>query len=140
VKALLVTAAISALLLAGCDRHGSVPDAAKPLAHFWFDYNSQPHPGKRVWVRLNETTWVVLYPNGVQARYRTKGREEVRGLRGTVVEKFEGDPNETGTPNDGSFQIFIPDRDNQQLLLSFRHFQNGAWQPWQPLAPVIPIE
>lgn len=119
---------------------GRQKEALRPVEHFCFDYTSEPNPGKRIWVRVDESTWVELYPNGTQSRYRFRERAVVGGMSGTVVRKFAGDPNETWTPNDGSFEVFIPDRGNPRLILGFRHFQDGQWQEWQPLALIHPIE
>ncbi len=90
---------------------------------------------------MDDVTWVVLYPGGTVARYKTGERVVVgQGLTGTVAKKVAGDPRETGTLNDGSFEIFIPDRTNSRPILAFRHFQDGQWTDWQPLAVIHPVE
>ena len=116
-------------------------NSPNPVVRFWFEYNAEPNPGQRVWMRVDNSTWVELYPNGTQSRYQTKERAVVgQGLRGTVVRKVAGDPRETWTLNDASFEVFIPDKENPRLILAFRHFQNGQWTEWQLLAIIHPIE
>jgi hypothetical protein len=115
-------------------------ETARVVQHFWFDYNAEPNPGKRIWVHVDDSTWTELYPNGSQSRYKTGERTVVGGMTGTSVRKVAGDPNETWTLNDGSFEAFIPDKSNPRLILSFRHFQNGKWTDWKILALIHPIE
>ena len=114
------------------------PSAVVP--HFWFDYNGQPDPGRRVWVHVDDSTWTEVYPNGNESRYKIGDRTTVQGMRGTTVRKVAGDPQETWTLNDGSFEVFIPDKDNPRLNLAFRHYQNGRWTEWQLLALIHRIE
>jgi hypothetical protein len=85
-------------------------EPAKIVEHFWFDYNHEPNPGKRIWVHVDDSTWTELYPNGSQSRYKTGERAVMDGLTGISVRKVAGDPNQTWTLNDGSFEAFIPDK------------------------------
>lgn len=124
----------------GAQAIGGLKNASTAVQHFWFDYRSPPDPGRRVWVHVDDSTWAELYPNGNQSRYKTGDRVTVQGITGTTVRKVAGDPNQTWTLNDGSFEVFIPDRDSPRLILAFRHYQNGRWTEWQPLAFIQPIE
>ena len=118
----------------------AAPPRDNSTRHFWFDYRGEPDPGRRVWMRVQDDVWAELYPNGNISRYRRSGRVPINGEEGTTVQKFEGAPFETLTFNDGSFEVFIPDRTSTNRILGFRHRQNGEWGPWTGLARIIPIE
>jgi hypothetical protein len=152
-----VVVAFAWLLVAGCDRSpdhtqgssdanqplaqtSSASRSSRPLHHFWFFYQAQPLPGTRVWINSKETNWVEMYPDGSQSRYRTVSHETVDGMTGTVVTKTQGDLETSQTFNDGSFQVFLPDREFPKLILYFRHKIQNEWEPWRPLAEVYPIE
>ena len=125
---------------AGRDEAGPQKRASTAVQHFWFDYKAQPDPGRRVWVHVDDFTWTELYPNGNQSRYKTGDQTTIQGMTGTTVRKVAGDPNQTWTLNDGSFEVFIPDKDCARLMLAFRHYRDGRWTEWQPLALILPIE
>jgi hypothetical protein len=91
-------------------------------------------------MKVDKTTWVVLYPNGVQARYKVTDRTAINGQTGTVASKFAGDPAQTQTLNDGSFEAFIPDKGNARMPFYFRQRINGQWHDWQYLAEIQLIE
>jgi hypothetical protein len=69
-----------------------------------------------------------------------EGRATVEGVSGTVVVKISGDPRQTGTGNEGDFQVFIPDIGGAQMLISFRAKIAGNWQNWTSLAKMEGIE
>ena len=126
------------VVITGCMTTGKKVEARK-VTHFWFDYNYQPHPGKRVWMLVNPKIWVEFYPNGLQSRYKVLDRTAVDGKSGTIVSKFSGDTDETQTLNEGSFEAFIPDK-GDKLPLYFRHRMNGQWSDWQLLTDINIIE
>src|SRR3954452_8134404 len=37
---------------------------------FYFDYQFQPQPGKRLWLRVDAKRWVERYPDGMETRFR----------------------------------------------------------------------
>jgi len=144
---------LSAMLF-GCSRDNDLADRGAPrtrtdsptpvvdsaLDHFWFDYNHQPNPGKRVWMRTSDDIWAELYPNGTISRYKRSARGRLNGEVGTVVRKFEGDITQTLVPNDGSFEAFFPDRTATNRVLFYRYLRGTKWGAWRALAPVNPIE
>ena len=131
-------AVLLSVLVTSCTTNDKKVKATK-VTHFWFDYDYQPHPGKRVWMLVDPTTWVEFYPNGLQSRYKVIDRTTVNGKSGTVVSKFSGDTDETQTLNEGSFEAFIPDK-GVKLPLYFRNRINGQWNDWQLLTDINLIE
>jgi hypothetical protein len=127
------------IALTGCVTGGK-SKAPPAVTHFWFDYNYEPYPGKRVWMKVDKTIWVEFYPNGLQSRYKVKHRDAIEGQAGTVVSKFAGDPSETKTLNEGSFEAFIPDKVHRKMPLYFRHRIGNRWDDWQFLTDIYLIE
>jgi hypothetical protein len=84
---------------------------------FYFDYNNEPQPGKRLWLRVDDQHWIERYPDGTESKFKILGRMLVAGELGTVVVKTAGDPNKTNTPNDGSFYVFVPDKGNAEMVI-----------------------
>ena len=84
---------------------------------FCFDYDAQPQPGKRLWLRVDDKHWIERYPDGVESKFKILGRMMVQAELGTVVVKIAGDPSKTNTPNDGSFHVFIPDKGNAEMVI-----------------------
>lgn len=106
------------------------------MEHFWFDYRGQPDPGKRVWTRTDAETWEELYPNGTKSRYKRTGRAVINGSGGVTAKKIEGDTEKTFTRNDGSFEVFIPDRTATNRIIFVRHRLQGDWSRWVPVAAI----
>jgi hypothetical protein len=92
---------------------------------FYFDYQYEPSPGKRLWLRVDDKHFVERYPDGSDSRFEILGHAKARGMTGTIVVKNEGDLDKTATPNDGSFQVFIPDKGNEEMVILFRYFREG---------------
>ena len=88
---------------------------------FCFDYEFAPLPGKRLWMRVDDKHWIQRYPDGSDSRYKIVGRMKIMAESGTVVVKIEGDLQKTGTPNDGTFHVFIPDKGNVEMVLRTSH-------------------
>jgi hypothetical protein len=148
--ALVFTISLSVICF-GCakrDREAKIPRethvatlrADSALNNFWFNYRGQPDPGRRVWMRVSDLWWAELYPNGTVARYQQSGRALVNGTSGTTVRKAEGSTGQTLTANDGSFEVFVPDRTATNRILYFRHFEQNTWSSWRGLATVTPVE
>ncbi len=99
---------------------------AKVPSFFYFEYNFEPMPGKRLWLRIDDKHFVERYPDGSESRFRIVGHAKVQGLDGTVVVKIEGDPDKTFTDNEGGFHVFIPDKGNPEMALMFKN-GDGPW-------------
>jgi hypothetical protein len=100
---------------------------------FCFEYEFAPLPGKRLWMRVDDKTWIERYPDGSDSKYKILGRMKIMGENGTVVSKFEGDPAKTRTPNDGTFFVFIPDKGSVEMVLRTSHTtaKDLAGQVWK---------
>jgi WD40 repeat protein len=104
---------------------------------FSFDYPYDPLPGKRLWLRIDNRTWVERYPDGSESKFLMLGRTTARKETGTVVVKVAGDAQKTATDNEGGFQIFIPDKGNKEMAILFRHvgaFGAGPSGEWQDMS------
>jgi hypothetical protein len=100
---------------------------------FCFDYELQPQPGKRLWMRIDDQHWIERYPDGLQSKFKILGRMKIMGDSGTVVVKIEGDQARTTTPNDGTFFVFIPDKGNVEMVLrvsrgSIKQLAGPGWK------------
>jgi hypothetical protein len=84
---------------------------------FCFEYEGEPQPGKRLWLRVDDKHWIERYPDGSDSKFKVLGRMKIMGESGTVVAKIEGDPAKTNTPNDGTFLVFIPDKRNVEMVI-----------------------
>jgi hypothetical protein len=100
---------------------------------FYFDYGGD---SKRLWLRVDGRHWVERYPDGTESKFRILGSATANGKKGTIAVKTKGDPEKTGTENDGSFQVFIPDKGNQEMRFMFR---NGDAE-WSELADMKKVE
>jgi hypothetical protein len=109
---------------------------AKVPSFFYFDYPFNPHPGKRLWVRVDNEHFVERYPNGLESKFKFVSRTKVDGAEGTIFMKIEGDRKEADTNNDGSFQVFVPDRGNEKLDLRCRTVPND----WRVLGEMKKVE
>ena len=84
---------------------------------FCFEYEGEPQPGRRLWLRVDDQHWIERYPDGLESKFKILGRMKIMGESGTVVVKIEGDPGKTNTPNDGTFHVFIPDKGNVEMVI-----------------------
>ena len=100
---------------------------------FVYDYPFPPKAGKRIWLRVDDKTYIERYPDGSEGRFTILGRAKVRDMDGVIVAKSGGDLNETANPNDGSFQVFVPDRDAKPRAILFRHITAPALPEWQDI-------
>lgn len=101
---------------------------------FWFDYpHPDPGPGRRYWLQMDDYTWIERYPDGTQTTFRITGPARVRNVAGIFLLEVQGDLKATQVQNNGSFQVFIPDKDSGSQEALFRHFRNGQWGNWGSL-------
>jgi hypothetical protein len=130
--------AVIALLLAGAylpqaqsEEPAKLPDGVSEItkeqlltkipSFFCFEYDAGPLPDKRLWMRVDDQHWIERYPDGSDSKYKIVGRMKVMAESGTVVVKTDGDLRRTGTPNDGTFHVFIPDKGNVEMVLRTSH-------------------
>src|SRR5579862_1888552 len=109
---------------------------AKVPSFFYFDYPFQPQPGKRCWLRIDNRHFIERYPNGMESKFKFISRSKVDGAEGTIFMKIDGDKKVADTNNDGSFQVFIPDRTNEKMLLQHRTVPNE----WKKLGEMKKVE
>lgn len=106
---------------------------------YCFVYHAEPQPGKRYWLRMDDTTWIERYPDGLQSTFKVLGHVTVQGTEGTLVVKVAGDRNRTDTNNDGSLQAFIPDKGSASMQHLFRRVGEGNSE-WNNLGPMLDVE
>ena len=110
------------------------------VPHFYiFDYEGEPQPGKRYWLRVNDSTWVERYPDGLQSTFKVLGHAKINDTEGTVVVKVSGSPRKTGTVNGGGLQAFIPDKGSTVMHHWYRNIDRGDTE-WNDLGPMYNIE
>jgi hypothetical protein len=97
------------------------------------------YPKKNLWLRVDDHHWVERYPDGTESRYELLGRTKARGRPGVVIAKVAGDPKKTGNDNDGSFQVFIPDKGTVEADVLFRHI-GRADNDWYTLGVMRGVE
>lgn len=154
IAALLVALAVAipVSLLAQVDAEAiasRLPEKIAPLTreqlntkvpHFYcFEYRGEPQPGKRYWLRLNDTTWIERYPDGLESTFRVLGHTSANGAEGTVVVKVSGDEEQTGTDNEGGLQAFIPDKGSKVMHHWYRNARRGDEQ-WNDLGEMLSVE
>ena len=138
-----LVAVIAALMLAPATARGEDEPSpseitrehlvSKVPSFFCFDYPFDPLPGKRLWLRVDDRSFVERYSDGTESRFKILGHSRAREMSGTVVVKVEGDPEKTGTDNQGGFQVFIPDKGNDEMAILFRHGRGGRGE-WRDMS------
>ena len=93
---------------------------------FYFGSDDDPD-SKRIWLRIDSKHFIERYPNGMESKFKILGRTKIEGVHGTVLAKIGGDEQQAGTPNDGSFQVFLPDRGSSSMQFRFRQNQDADW-------------
>ena len=83
--------------------------------------------GKRYWLRVDDKHFIERYPNGTEARFKILGTATVNEKKGTIAVKIAGDKEKTGTENDGTFQVFIPDKGEKEMIFLFRKGEDAEW-------------
>ena len=147
-------AAVAAILAASClaiggddpQKKGGFPKGAlRSLARviisrmpnfFYFDYQFDPLPGKRLWLRVDAKHWVERYPDGMETRFRVLGRTR-RGGRPGVGRSRSGSP--AIPEEDDNFQVFIPDKGDEPMRFLFRAVEDGKGE-WAFLAEIKKVE
>ncbi|MGV3531700.1 MAG: hypothetical protein ACO1QR_04970 [Chthoniobacteraceae bacterium] len=106
------------------------------VPHFYyFEYEFEPQPGKRYWIRVDKDTWKERYPDGQESTFKVLGHAKVEGTEGTMVVKISGDEEATSTTNDGGLQAFIPDKGSETMLHFYRNSSRGD-AGWSNLGPM----
>ena len=106
---------------------------------FYFDYNAEPMPGKRLWLRISADKWIERYPDGSESSFTVLGHTEIAHVTGTILIKVSGDPTKTQTDNDGRLQSFIPDKQNEVKHFKYRNTGRGD-NKWSDLGEMKGIE
>ena len=110
------------------------------VPHFYcFDYDAEPQPGKRYWLRISDDLWIERYPNGLESKFKVVGHTRVMNTNGTIVVKVSGDEEQTGTTNDGRLQAFIPDKGSKLMHHWYRNCARGD-EEWNDLGPMLSVE
>ena len=104
-----------------------------------FDYDADPQPGKRYWLRVDDSTWIERYPDGLQSTFKVLGHATVNDTEGTIVVKVSGSPRRTGTDNKGGLQAFIPDKGSAVMHHWYRNLGRGDIE-WNDLGPMLNVE
>lgn len=123
---------------------GTVPITAKMLLEqmpnfYCFEYEGEPLPGKRYWLRVNDGTWIERYPNGMQTKFAVVGHLKVGDTEGTLVVKVSGDTETSGTDNHGGLEAFIPDKGSALMHHLYRNLARGD-ESWNDLGPMTNVE
>ena len=106
---------------------------------YYFDYDFEPQPGKRIWRRVDSKTWHEVYPDGLTSVFKVLGHTKVSETEGTIVVKWSGDAERTMTTNDGGLQAFIPDLGSATMHHWYRNTDRGD-TTWNDLAPMKDVK
>src|SRR5437764_319550 len=112
---------------------------AKIPSFFYFDYDHEPLPGKRLWLRISPDKWLERYPDGTESTFAVLGHAQVGDITGTILVKVAGDQAKTDTDNDGKFQAFVPDKNNEVNHFLYRNAGRGDVQ-WSDLGEMKGVE
>ncbi len=104
-----------------------------------FNYDAEPQPGKRYWIRVNNSTWIERYPDGLQSTFKVLGHTTVSHTPGTIVVKVSGTSERTGTGNTGGLQAFIPDKGSAVMHHWYRNIDRGD-TGWNDLGPMLNVQ
>jgi len=96
------------------NRTATVTSSSGPPRSFYLD--SVDPPGKDVWARLGEDTWIERYPDGRTNEFRHAGRLINNNCIGSLLYRI------TFT----DLEVFIPDRDCSAKQLQWRH-KKAEW-------------
>ena len=126
-----------------------IPEQVSPLTaaqlqnkvpnFYSFRDEAEPQPGSRLWIRINDKTWVERYPNGMESKFKVLGHTTVNDVEGTIVVKIAGDEKGSGTDNVGGLQAFIPDRGSLVMHHFYRNTQRGD-KKWNDLGPMLNVQ
>jgi hypothetical protein len=82
---------------------------------------------KRYWLRVDDKHFIERYPDGAESKFRILGKATVKDKKGTIAVKIAGDVDKTGTENDGTFGVFIPDKGQKEIRFLFRNGEDSDW-------------
>ena len=105
------------------------------LEQFYFDYQGEPQPGRRIWKEVQPGLWVENYESGEQSSFKVNQNETIDDAPGIIATKISGNEKLTMVQN-GTMQVFIPLKNSPSKWMRFRHFVNGSWEQWQNLAQI----
>jgi hypothetical protein len=112
------------------------------MPHFYaFDYRGAPQPGKRYWLRVDNSTWIERYPDGLQHTFKIIGHTTVQNIEGTVVVRVNGvgDGNVAAPEASRGLQAFIPDKGSALMHHWYRNMDRGD-TGWRDLGPMLAVE
>jgi hypothetical protein len=92
--------------------------------------------GKRYWLRVDDKHFIERYPDGFESKFRILGTATVKEKKGIIAAKIAGDMEKTGTENDGSFQVFIPNKGQKEMRSMYRSGEDGEWGELAELSSV----
>lgn len=113
-------------------------DYTKMRNFFMFEYDANPQPGKRLWMRIDKDHWVEQYPNGITSKFFLFGRTAVKGQLGSVAVKISGNPKQTNNDNQGGQIVFIPDTNVKNPKFHYQKLSRGD-KEWVHLADIIEL-
>lgn len=96
---------------------------------FYYDYNFEPEPGKRVWIRANDHQFFERYPRGKETAYDVLGRATVEQFEGTIAIRVESTDTTAPATEPKEFRVFIADKTLETRRIYFDHpdFNSGNW-------------
>lgn len=110
------------------------------VPHFYcFDYGPKSNSEKRYWIRLNDSTWIERYPDGMESKFKVLGHTTIKDTEGTIVLKISGNEEKSGATNDGGLQAFIPDKGSKLMHHWYRNSARGD-EDWNDLAEMNSVE
>lgn len=104
--------------------------------YFRFDIPWGPMAGKRLWLRIDDSTWVERYPDGREAVFKVLGHTKINDTQGTLVVNITEVPNETTVK--GQHQRFIPDKGSKWMHQLVRNISKD--KTWVDLGPMVEVE
>jgi hypothetical protein len=114
---------MSAVVLVGQAEPGEIKPIAKEYLlakvpnFFVWDYQFEPEPGKRIWIRVDEKTFVERFPSGKENRFAILGRANREEVEGIIVQL-------AGSP----LQAFVPIKGGDPMRFYERASEDDPWQ------------
>ena len=96
---------------------------------FYYDYNFDPEPGKRVWIRTNDNLFLERYPSGKENAFEVLGRATAEQLEGTIAIRIEPMDQAASGATPKLFRVFIADKTLETRRIYFDHpdYNSGKW-------------
>ncbi len=114
---------MSAVLLVGQDEPGAIKPVAKEYLltkvpnFFARGYRFETEPGKRVWIRVDEKTFVERFPSGKENRFTVLGRANMGEGEGIIVPLA-----------DSRLQAFVPVKGGDPMRFYERATEDEPWR------------